>query len=64
MSIASKTTVGGYSHTEDSATGQFEISDDRDKKAFCAMLRSKGLEPVFKNWDSAYREAAHYSAPH
>ncbi|MCF7848275.1 MAG: 2-iminoacetate synthase ThiH [Kiritimatiellales bacterium] len=60
MSVASKTTVGGYSHEENNSTGQFEISDDRDPEAFCAMLRSKGLEPVFKNWDSAYRETAHY----
>jgi hypothetical protein len=24
---------------------------------FCSMLRNRGLEPVFKNWDSVFREA-------
>ncbi|NLX27030.1 MAG: 2-iminoacetate synthase ThiH, partial [Lentisphaerae bacterium] len=60
MSVASKTTVGGYSTDSEESTEQFEISDDRDIPTFCAMLRAKGLEPVFKNWDSAYRGAAHY----
>lgn len=56
MSIASRTTVGGY-HTPPARTqdGQFEVNDDRDVNAFCAMLKRKGLEPVFKNWDKAYR---------
>ena len=61
MSIASKTTVGGYSDDSDESTEQFEISDERDIPTFCEMLRSKGLEPVFKNWDATYREPAHYS---
>jgi 2-iminoacetate synthase len=60
MSVASKTTVGGYSADSEESTEQFEISDDRDIPTFCAMLRAKGLEPVFKNWDSVYRGAAHY----
>jgi 2-iminoacetate synthase len=60
MSVASKTTVGGYSDDSEESTEQFEISDERDIPTFCAMLRSKGLEPVFKNWDATYRETAHY----
>ena len=40
MSVASKTTVGGYAETKDANTGQFDISDDRDVKSFCAMLRT------------------------
>jgi 2-iminoacetate synthase len=60
MSVASKTTVGGYSEDADDSTEQFEISDERQIPAFCEMLRTKGLEPVFKNWDSTYREPAHY----
>jgi len=60
MSVASKTTVGGYSHPVPGDTGQFEINDNRDAPTFCAMLRSKGLEPVFKNWDRTYREAVRY----
>ena len=54
MSIASKTTVGGYSD-EGSEEGQFDVSDARDLDEFCTMLRDRELEPVFKNWDAAYR---------
>jgi len=60
MSVASKTTVGGYSDDSEESTEQFEISDERDIPTFCEMLRSKGLEPVFKNWDATYREPARY----
>jgi 2-iminoacetate synthase len=56
MSVASKTTVGGYSEADEGDPGQFDVSDDRDVGAFCGMLRERGLEPVFKNWDAAYRE--------
>ncbi|MDH3981569.1 MAG: 2-iminoacetate synthase ThiH [Kiritimatiellaceae bacterium] len=61
MSVASKTTVGGYSDDSDESTEQFEISDDRNIPEFCAMLKSKGLEPIFKNWDATYREPAAYA---
>lgn len=54
MSAGSRTTVGGYKE-EAETSGQFEVSDDRDVESFCAMLRAKGLDPVFKNWDRAYR---------
>ena len=55
MSVASRTTVGGYSAGVRHRDGQFETSDTRGVTAFCDMLRSKGLEPVFKNWEAAYR---------
>jgi 2-iminoacetate synthase len=35
------------------ATGQFEISDDRSPAEIAALLRSRGFEPVWKDWDSA-----------
>jgi 2-iminoacetate synthase len=54
MSIASKTTVGGYG-TAGSQEGQFDVNDSRTLDEFCAMLRKKGLDPVFKNWDGVYR---------
>jgi 2-iminoacetate synthase len=60
MSVASKTTVGGYSDDSEDSTEQFEISDERNIPDFCEMLRAKGLEPVFKNWDATYREPAEY----
>ena len=55
MSVASKTTVGGYSDDSEESTQQFEISDERNIPEFCEMLRGKGLEPVFKNWDATFR---------
>jgi 2-iminoacetate synthase len=57
MSVASRTTVGGYVRAERcaNAPAQFAVDDERPVDAFCGMLRSKGLEPVFKNWDAAYR---------
>jgi 2-iminoacetate synthase len=54
MSIASRTTVGGYAEADAASASQFEVSDDRSAEAFCAALRAKNLEPVFKNWDAAY----------
>jgi 2-iminoacetate synthase len=56
MSIASRTTVGGYAENQDPHGGQFEISDERPVDAFCDALRAKGLEPVFKNWDAVYTD--------
>jgi 2-iminoacetate synthase len=55
MSIASRTTVGGYQAHGVSPDGQFHVSDDRDVATFCAALEAKGLEPVFKNWDKVFR---------
>lgn len=55
MSIASRTTVGGYEAHNASPDGQFHVNDDRDVATFCAALAAKGLEPVFKNWDRVFR---------
>ena len=55
MSVASRTTVGGYHEHADRSGGQFSVSDTRDVAVFLKMLESKGLQPVFKNWDSTLR---------
>ena len=58
MSIASKTTVGGYDIEENEdldAEAQFDVSDARGLAEFCDMLKTRQLEPVFKNWDATYR---------
>jgi 2-iminoacetate synthase len=55
MSVASRTTVGGYVGHAESPDGQFHVNDNRDVKTFCEALRRKGLEPVFKNWDAIFR---------
>src|SRR5438270_6891359 len=43
-----------YQDGEDElATGQFEISDERSPAEIAALLRRRGLEPVWKDWDQA-----------
>lgn len=50
MSAGSKTNPGGY--TEDTNTGQqFAMEDTRSVKEFVEMLRKKGYDPVFKDFD-------------
>jgi 2-iminoacetate synthase len=56
MSAGSRTTVGGYGEAEPNAEGQFQVSDKRSVPEICAMLRNRGLSPVFKNWDSVFRD--------
>jgi 2-iminoacetate synthase len=35
------------------ATGQFEISDERSPAEIATLLRRRGFEPVWKDWDQA-----------
>ncbi len=56
MSIASRTTVGGYRDAAPESGTQFEVSDDRSAEAFCSALRARQLDPVFKNWDTAFSD--------
>jgi len=62
MSIASRTTVGGYLDAESSDRGQFDVFDDRTAEAFCSALREKNIDPVFKNWEHAYNGPSHPEA--
>jgi 2-iminoacetate synthase len=39
--------------TDQLATGQFEISDDRSPSEIADVLRERGFEPVWKDWDQA-----------
>jgi 2-iminoacetate synthase len=39
--------------TGSKAEGQFEIEDDRSPLEVAEAIRAKGLEPVWKDWDSA-----------
>ncbi|MBE3145058.1 MAG: hypothetical protein IMZ61_14240 [Planctomycetes bacterium] len=63
MSAGSKTNPGGYSvhalrHSSGQAesVGQFDIDDSRSPAQVAAMLKSQDLEPVWKDWDSAFTE--------
>jgi len=53
MSAGSRTSPGGYSH-DHKDTGQFEVSDERSASDVALMLKHQGLEPVWKDWDSAF----------
>ena len=35
------------------ATGQFEISDERSPAEIASVLRTRGFDPVWKDWDQA-----------
>ncbi len=39
--------------SDDIATGQFQISDERSPAEVAAVLRRGGFEPVWKDWDQA-----------
>ncbi|HBG77990.1 MAG TPA: 2-iminoacetate synthase ThiH [Phycisphaerales bacterium] len=52
ISAGSKTNPGGY--TDDSAVEQFEVADARSPAEVSQMLKQAGLEPVWKDWDSAF----------
>jgi 2-iminoacetate synthase len=58
LSAGSSTAPGGYGDSEDGSE-QFAIDDDRDAEQVCAMLRAKGYDPVWKDWDRTFldREA-------
>ena len=53
MSAGSKTSPGGYSDSH-RAVEQFQIDDDRSPAQVAAMIKQAGLEPVWKDWDSAF----------
>jgi len=53
MSAGSKTNPGGYGGEEDSLE-QFSTSDGRSASDVRRMLREKGYDPVWKDWDSSY----------
>jgi len=49
ISAESKTNPGGYAVAPESLE-QFEISDERPTEAITAMLKSQGLDVVWKDW--------------
>jgi len=60
ISAGSKTSPGGYSHEHPEPIvvqgEQFEVNDTRPPAEVATMLKSQGLEPVWKDWDSAFAE--------
>jgi 2-iminoacetate synthase len=54
MSAGSKTDPGGYTMAGE-AEAQFEVSDSRSPREVAEVLRQKGYEPVWKDWDHVFR---------
>ncbi|KAA6438243.1 2-iminoacetate synthase ThiH [Dyadobacter flavalbus] len=50
ISAGSRTNPGGYA-VEPGSLEQFEISDERSSLEIAEMIRAKGYEPVWKDWD-------------
>ena len=53
MSAASRVNPGGY-YTYPDALEQFSVSDDRTVEAIVESLGQRGVEPVWKDWDSSF----------
>ncbi len=53
MSAGARTNPGGYTQ-ETEAEAQFQISDERSPEAVAELIRQKGYEPVWKDWDAAF----------
>ncbi|WP_282179982.1 2-iminoacetate synthase ThiH [Maribacter stanieri] len=55
ISAESKTNPGGYAVAPESLE-QFEISDERPTEDITAMLKSKGLDVVWKDWANNWQD--------
>jgi 2-iminoacetate synthase len=53
MSAGSRTEPGGYAHGTQ-AQAQFQVADERSPQAVAEIIRQKGYEPVWKDWDVAF----------
>ena len=53
MSAGARTEPGGYTQ-ETKGEAQFKISDERSPEAVAAMLKAKGFDPVWKDWDAIF----------
>ncbi len=54
MSAGSKTNPGGY-QVELKSLEQFEVSDERSTEEVLEMLKDKGLEVVWKDWENNWQ---------
>ncbi len=52
MSAGSRTEPGGYAHPGE-GEAQFAVADERSPGAVAEVLRRRGYEPVWKEWDAA-----------
>jgi 2-iminoacetate synthase len=55
MSAGSKTAPGGYLGEQgQGAEGQFNVNDDRTVEEVAGVIRSKGYDTVWKDWDKGF----------
>ncbi|MGL5148299.1 MAG: 2-iminoacetate synthase ThiH [Plesiomonas shigelloides] len=54
MSAESSTQPGGYAE-QDARLEQFRIDDARSTAQVAAAIRARGFQPVWKDWESAFR---------
>ncbi|MBW1997617.1 MAG: 2-iminoacetate synthase ThiH [Deltaproteobacteria bacterium] len=57
MSAGARTAPGGYTQGAE-AEAQFDISDHRAPGVVAEVIKQRGYEPVWKDWDRAFVEAA------
>ena len=53
LTVRGKEVAPGILAPETGATGQFEIADERSPAQIAELLRARGLEAVWKDWDAA-----------
>ncbi|HSV98729.1 MAG TPA: radical SAM protein [Sedimentisphaerales bacterium] len=53
ISAGSRTSPGGYTDP-DTNTGQFDVVDSRSPGEVVAVIRDKGFDPVWKDWDRSF----------
>ena len=53
LTVRGKAVAPGELAPETGATGQFEIADERSPAQIAELLRARGLEAVWKDWDAA-----------
>jgi 2-iminoacetate synthase len=53
ISADSKTDPGGYANPKENLE-QFEIDDKRPTNEFVQIIRQRGFDPVFKDWDRSF----------
>ena len=56
MSAGSSTVPGGYAQAA-GGSGQFSVCDERSPEEISRLIRSKGYEAVWKDWDRAFLDA-------
>ncbi|MGL4678728.1 MAG: 2-iminoacetate synthase ThiH, partial [Plesiomonas shigelloides] len=54
MSAESSTQPGGYAE-QDARLEQFRIDDTRSTAQVAAAIRARGFQPVWKDWEPAFR---------